>query len=105
MEKMKSTDKVVRTFENYRIARSDDKRNWILQEFQEGGIWRKTGQKGQSKWVDLGYYGQLKHLIEALLHRSIEVPNAPSLDEQLKAILEELKRVEKSLLEQMKVIE
>lgn len=101
---MKKTDKTIAQFEKFRISRFDE-RNLVLEELQEGGIWKATGQKAPDKWVVIGYYGKLEHIISTLINRSIDIPKSPALDEQLKAILAELKRVEKSLLEQMKVIE
>lgn len=102
---MKSTDKLVLQFKNFRISRSIDKRNWILQEFRKGGLSTKTKEQTEDKWFEVGYYGRLEHLVPALLNREIEVPQCKSLDEQLKAILEEIKKAEARLLEQMKVIE
>lgn len=91
-------------WDKLRITRSEDKRNWIYQELHEGGLDRKNGKPASPRWVDIGYYGRLDHIIQAILNRSIYVPD-DSMDGVLKAILEELKRVEKSLLEQMKVVE
>lgn len=99
-----SKQKVRVQFEKFRISRFDEK-NIVLEELVEGGINPKTREKASDKWMVVGYYGQLKHVVSALVNRSIEVPHADSLDEQLNLILAELKRVETSLLAQLKVIE
>lgn len=89
-------------FEKYRIIQTEDKRNYILQELREGGINRRTGELAAPRWVDVGYYGRLDHLISSLLNRSLEIPSAASLDVQLKEILQEIKRVESDLLKAIK---
>jgi hypothetical protein len=101
---MRQSDKVKFQFEKFRICLSSDNKCWIFEELQEGGIYKGTGEKGKSRWIELGYYGRLEHLVHAMLDREIEVPNG-SLDTQLKSILEEIKKAEARLLEQMKVIE
>lgn len=100
---MKSTDELKIQFEKYRISRSKDKRCWILEEFQKGGLTPKTREIAPDKWVEIGYWGRLDHLVTALVNRAIPIP-VGTLEMQLKGILEELKRVEASLLSQMKEI-
>lgn len=104
MEKGAKSKHVKISFKNCRISRSTDKRNWIYEELRTGGITPKTREIAPDRWVEVGYYGRLEHVIHAMLDREIEVPGG-SLDTQLKAILEEIKKAEARLLEQMKVVE
>lgn len=92
-------------FNHLRIARSSDKRNWIIQELRgENGINKRTKEPSKPYWWDVAYFGKLEHVVHALLSREIEVPD-DSMDTQLKAILEEIKKAESRILEQLKVIE
>lgn len=102
---MRKTDQLKIQFEKFRISLSADKKCWVLDELKEGGVYKGTGIKSENYWEEIGYYGRLEHLVPALLNREIEVPQSKSLDEQLKAILEEIKTAESRLLEQMRIIE
>lgn len=67
--------------ERHRI--DSDKWNWILQEKRivdekKDGI--KTGRQ-KEKWMDAGYYNNLKNLILALCEKDLKESNANTLDE------------------------
>lgn len=93
--------KVMIQLEKWQITQSSDKRNLTLQRFIKGSVNKRTGEPGPDHWVDVGYYGKLEHLVNALIHKEFEIPSG-TLVNQLKDILVELKRVENSLVEQIK---
>lgn len=40
--------------------------NFILEQYREGGINRRTGEQGKAKWVICGYYSTLQNAIRAI---------------------------------------
>lgn len=97
--KQKKIDKVLIEAQTFKILRSADKRCYIYQEWKVG-INPKTGQLSTGYWSIVGYYGQLSDLVIYLLNRHIEVPLG-TLENQMKDLLIEVKRVEKSILSQL----
>jgi hypothetical protein len=87
--------------ETFKITRSGDGRCWIYEQWRVGGIDRKTGKVSEGNWYTVGYYGQLSDLVIYLVNRHIEVPDG-TLQTQMKDLLIEVKRVESSILEQLK---
>lgn len=84
---------------SFRVLRSEDKRNWVLQLWKMG-INPKTGQIGKGYWDTEGYYGKLKDLTRSLIGKNIQVPEG-NLETQLSDLLAEIKRVELSISEQL----
>lgn len=83
----------------FRIQRKDP-RNLILERFLTR-IKQDTGEKYDG-WETAGYYGKWEDLIIYLVNSKIEVPEGSNLLEQIPELLEELKRVELSILAEIK---
>jgi len=98
---MKNSNKIILQLKTHRITCSPDRRNWILEELREGGIFKKTGQQGASKWVEIGYYGKLEHLVSRMFDLMVEVPKGSDLAKQLDQIVAEIKKAESNLIQQI----
>lgn len=84
----------VLTTKSFRIQRASDKKTWV---YQEAG---KNKEGILDHWNTVGYYGKISDLVRYLVNREIGVPTSDS-KEQLKEILAEIKRLEKSLATQI----
>jgi len=93
--------KVLVEAETFKITRSGDDRCWIYEQWLVGGIDKKTKQPSPGYWYTVGYYGQLSDLVIYLVNRHIEVP-AGTLQNQIGDLIIEVKRVEESILSQLK---
>jgi len=62
---------------------------------------KDTGKKYED-WEIAGYYGKWEDLVKYLINSKIETPEGSDLVEQLPKLLEEIKRVEASILEEIK---
>lgn len=94
----KKEDLVIINAETFRIRRSGDKRCFIYEEFIKG--YDKGDTKVSDHWHTVGYYGQLSDLVLYLTNRHIETPEG-TLQTQMIELLNEIKRVEKSILKQL----
>lgn len=101
---MKNSDKIILILQKYRISQSNDKKCWVLEELKPGGIFRKTGEQGPSKWVEIGYYGKLEHLVSRMFDHMVEVPKGSDLAQQLDQIVAEIKKAESNLIQQIKEV-
>jgi len=90
--------------ETFKITRSGDGRCWIYEQWLVGGVNNKTGLASPGYWSVVGYYGQLSDLVIYLVNRNIELPDG-TLQTQIKDLLAEMKRVEKSILSQLEAHE
>lgn len=98
MTKQKATNLIqAKTFQ---ILRSSDAKCFIYQHWVKGGTNPKTQEKVEDHWSTIGYYGKLSDLVIYLLNRHIEVPKG-TLENQMKDLLIEIKRIEKSILSQL----
>lgn len=69
---------IIQLNENWRIT-SDGIMNIILEEFVDGHTiikGRYTGQETGGKWMERGYFGSLKQLMENVINRPIFITNS-----------------------------
>lgn len=69
----------------FRINRYDDK-NWIIEELVEGGINPKTREQAEPKWINIGFFGKLEHVVFYLIDRKIVFSDGTKGKEILEAI-------------------
>ncbi len=91
----KKADEIINA-ETFRIIK--EPRYYTYQQWVTGGINPQTGKKADDHWRDIGYYGKLSDLVIYLVNNHIEVPDG-TLQTQIRELLTEIKRVEKSILE------
>jgi len=77
-----------------------DRFSWALELWVEGGIKRGTRKQSQDHWQLIGYYGKFSDLVIYLVDQQIQVPEG-TLENQIPALIAEIKRVEKSILRQL----
>lgn len=101
--KQQKIDKILIEAKTFKILKSADGRCYIYQEWKVG-INPKTGELSTGYWSLVGYYGKLQDLVIYLVNRHIEVPEG-TLQNQMKDLLTEIKRIEKSILSQLTELE
>lgn len=83
--------------ELYRIAKRDE-RNFVIEQLNKP---KKADAKTPPTWVVNGFYGNLGDLVYGLVKLTIGIPKHSDLVEQVKLLREELKQVEKNILDQL----
>lgn len=78
---------------NYNIAR--DKYNWILQEkkVSDPKHHMAKSDKPQERFIDVGYYGRVEHLINALLNKELLQADVNALEDIKTTLLQIEKRL------------
>ena len=79
--------------DNYRIT--SDKLNYILQKLIHPDPTHHKTKDISPRWVDVGYYGNLSHLINSLIELEIkesEVNNLIDLNNKIQKFLREIKQ-------------
>lgn len=83
----------------FRIRRIDQY-SWGLEFWVTDSIDQKTGKPAKDHWKIVGYYDKLSDLVIYLVDKSIQVPEG-TIENQVKDLIAEIKRVEKSILNQL----
>lgn len=82
--------------DKYRIT--SDKHNLILQEKKKPNKnHHMTKNLNEIRWIDVGYYGNYSHLVEALLQKEIKDSEATSLIELEKTIVAGVREISSKL--------